>query len=342
MRGGDPDGGDAALPASPAVSPKRCGGWILLHAAFVVLIALLVRLPSGPPWPLTAPANLLHVLALPAPALFLACLVRRRPIAAAAQLLALVVAVGSFWPRGTELAQQLHADVDLRVTTFNLGVGLAQAHDVAAFLAAHDPDVVVLLELTRGVAAGLSEEVRASHPHQALYPGGIDGKGVLSKHPILSEERFTLEQGRSYLRCQLVADGREVELVAVHSAPSIGFLGRACAAGRDLETLASSLDPRLARLLVGDFNTTDRSGTCARLRSLGLEDAWRVGASPGFTFPVFGRYFGLPIGRFLRIDQVWHGAGLVPLRAVSGPDLGSDHLPVSVDFSFAAGSTDAR
>lgn len=325
--------------ASAAEVPGGGRRWVAAHGALVVLTGLALLLPGGAPWPLTGPANLLLPLAVPAPLLLVACVRRRARVAALAQAGATAVALALVAePAWRSLAREGPSGdgPDLTVLALNLGVGLAEADDVAALCERERPDLVVLLELTRGVAAELSARLAEAYPHRAFHPGGVDGKGVLSRHPILSEELFALEQGRPYLRCRVRVDGREVELVALHLAPSIGLLGSASAAGRDLAAIAASLDPRGASLLVGDFNSTQRSGAHARLERRGFREAFdAAGRGFGFTFPVFGRYFGLPVGRFLRVDQVWFGAGLAAASARAGPDVGSDHLPLRADLRFA-------
>ena len=99
--------------------------------------------------------------------------------------------------------------------------------------------------------------------------------------------------------------------------------------------LAGATDASGRVLIAGDFNSTWRSGVCTWLERHGWREAYRLrGQERAFTFPVFGRYFGLPLGRFLRVDQIWCGAGLEPIGAWIPGDVGSDHRPILAAFDL--------
>ncbi len=328
MSGGGGAGAESASDEEPN------GRWIASHGILVLVTAAATYvLPGGPPWFLTASANLLFPLAALSLIALPVSLLRRRFGLGVLQVTALLVAafvrLENFDPSHKNPPSEESA---LWVTSINLGVGLAEPEQVVPFLRGR-ADLVCMLELTSGMAASLDRELGEEYPYRALYPGGIDGKGVLSKFPILTEERFALEEGRSYVRFSIEVDGEVVEAVLVHLAPSIGIFGGASPAARDLEAIARSLDSDGRTLIVGDFNSTWRSDVSADLRALGFREAFHeAGDGPGLTFPVFGRYFGLPVGRFLRVDHVWYGRALSARWACVGPDVGSDHLPVCAAF----------
>ena len=317
-----------------------------VHGALVLVTALSLSIPGGPPWVLTAPANLLLLLTLPSLVLAPVLLMKSRVLLGCLQVAS--VAVGAYffavpltedWTgeprRYTEPGEYMleMSTPKIRIATFNTGVGLASAEAIADFLEETRPDIVVLVELTDRVAAALVPLCEKRYPYRALYPDGIDGKAVLSRYPILTEALIRLRDGRPTLQVELDVNGQSVELMAVHFSPSIGVLDRGAAAGRDLEQLSSLLDPNGPSIMAGDFNTTERSPSHVRLVEAGFGDSFaEVGWGLGRTFPMFGRYFGLPIGRFMRIDYVWHGAALKATRAFVGRDLGSDHLPVIADL----------
>jgi endonuclease/exonuclease/phosphatase (EEP) superfamily protein YafD len=321
---------------APDVDADAGRRWVVLHGALVLATAGAVfLLPGGAPWPLTLPANLLHVLGLAALAFLPVCVARRWARTAVLQLAALAVGVACLLGgRGAAgVAPAEDAEV-LRVVSLNLGVGLAESDDIARLLAETDADVAILQELTTGVAAGLERDAAAAYPHRALRPGGVNGKGVLSRHPIVDAETVVLEEGRSHLRCTLDVDGTPVEVFDVHFSPALGVFGMGAADGRDLARIAASEERAERVLIAGDFNSTWRSGVSAWLEGAGWREAFREsGAGPAFTFPVFGRYFGFPVGRFLRIDQVWCSPGLRPVSARVGPDVGSDHRPLVTAFA---------
>src|SRR5690606_17366211 len=92
-------------------------------------------------------------------------------------------------------------------------------------------------------------------------------------------------------------------------------------------------------IVVGDFNTTERS-TAYETVSLALTDAWReAGYGFGHTFPG-GPRSPTPLGVsvppwLLRIDCVFRSAEIVATSADIGPwDGGSDHRPVLVTLAW--------
>jgi endonuclease/exonuclease/phosphatase (EEP) superfamily protein YafD len=115
-----------------------------------------------------------------------------------------------------------------------------------------------------------------------------------------------------------------------HAAFSV--LGKAAS---EVDLLAERARASAPSLLVGDFNKTPYSLLHRRLRRRGLRDAFReVGRGCGFTFPVFGRYKRIPLPPLVRIDYVWHTSDLRAILCRTGPDGGSDHLPLVAELEF--------
>ena len=149
-------------------------------------------------------------------------------------------------------------------------------------------------------------------------------------------EFFSLSSPRAHLRARVDAGGRAIEVFNVHALVWVGFFGRAAPGARDIRELADRAVSAAPAVLVGDLNTWPGSGIYRVLARAGLRDAFG-GASegPGFTFPVFGRYRGLPLPPFLRLDYIWITPDLRCLRAEVGDTAGSDHLPLAADLAWA-------
>jgi endonuclease/exonuclease/phosphatase family metal-dependent hydrolase len=49
---------------------------------------------------------------------------------------------------------------------------------------------------------------------------------------------------------------------------------------------------------------------------------------------LFGRFLHLPLPPLVRIDYVWHTPDLRALRCQTGPDGGSDHLPLQAELAL--------
>lgn len=314
----------------------RLGLLALLLALVAQATAAGLLLDLALPWPLTVVQNLVHLLlALSLPSLALALFFRRFG-RASLHLLSLLLGVALFAPRPGPPPEAQAQAAELSVVVFNLGDQLAWEDPTLSFLRESAADVVGLVEVSDAMAARFESELAELFPFQVLHPGGLEGKAILSRHPIAASEHFALEEGRRYLRATVRVDGRELEFLVVHYSPSIGFFGGRCAAGRDLRRLAQFLSKERPGLMVGDFNLTERSSEHRLLESFGLTDAFAAsGEGPGFTFPMFGRYFKVPIGRFLRIDYAFSTDELIPLEARVGPDLGSDHRPLHCAYRWS-------
>ena len=70
---------------------------------------------------------------------------------------------------------------ELLVVSVNLGVGLAEPDDIRALLTRHPGDIVLLQELTTGVAARLASDLATEYPYRVFHPGGVNGRGILSR-----------------------------------------------------------------------------------------------------------------------------------------------------------------
>lgn len=223
----------------------------------------------------------------------------------------------------------------LRVVTYNLGTDLARGATLVAELGALEADLVAIQELSVANAEQLATGLAESHPHRVLYPGGIPGRGLLSRYPILEHEFLDLTQARKHLICRLDVDGRALTVVVLHLGLTMGVVGERTKAARDLSAVMERVHGEHALLVVGDFNTTENSDVWRRMRRRGLTDAFRASSrGPGFTFPVGRRYRGIPAPQCVRIDYIWASSELLPLQAWVGPDCGSDHMPVVADLSW--------
>ena len=117
---------------------------------------------------------------------------------------------------------------------------------------------------------------------------------------------------------------------------------RCCAMTSAAATRRSAAFSNLTRgeskphIVAGDFNLSDASLIYDEVAAQ-MHDAWRgAGVGAGRTWPV-AEAIGLPRviqPLLLRIDYVWHSAALRPVAATVGAPIGSDHLPVTVEFEW--------
>lgn len=226
------------------------------------------------------------------------------------------------------------ARAGISLYSLNLGNSVAKWPRVAAQIEALDPDLVALQELNPTMANGLQAALCARYPHSALYPLGVAGRGLLSKHPIRSAALVERSGERGILECELDIHGRPLRIHVVHLSLLAALYGLAEPTAEDLfrsaELLLSAADgERMPGLLVGDFNSTETSAIYGRLLKLGLIDGYRLGGGGfGFSFPIGDRYPFLSSPPIVRIDHLFLTPGLSVSAARLAPDAGSDHLPL--------------
>ncbi len=141
----------------------------------------------------------------------------------------------------------------LRVATFNLWGRNEHDSALMRFVDETDADVLVLQEV-RGHHAGLLDALSAAYP----YRRGDSGLAILSKHPILADDRVDRASQPHWMSLivrwiRLDVNGKEIEVAGVHLArPFYPDLLRA-----DITTLAAFVQSRTGPLIVaGDFNMT--------------------------------------------------------------------------------------
>ncbi len=287
------------------------------------------------------------LLLAPVAALALAFLRPRLALLAVLPVLHFLYAFGPlFVPKTPATAQRGRA---LTVTTFNLYGRSAGFEPVIEVIEGIDADIIALQELGVDATAAFETRFAARYPYRALHPQRINdiaGQGVMSKFPIRSTDFWLLRLGNQ--RVTIDIDGAMLTLFNIHApVPFLaggGQLPRFTTAARNGE-IADHLR-RIAResgpvLLVGDFNMADQSVMHKAItRQLG--DSWReVGWGFGPTWPALRDLptinldfpSNLTPGRIVRIDYVFHSAGIQPQSiAVWHTGAGSDHRPVYGTF----------
>jgi endonuclease/exonuclease/phosphatase (EEP) superfamily protein YafD len=266
------------------------------------------------------------------PASVLAFVAGRRRIAAAAAVAALLnlghVGALAIDPRP---ARALAAAPVHRALLLNSYYKSRSHAGVIQLIREKKPDVVVLVEVTPGLAdtlVALADE----YPYREAFPRpDAGGLAILSRQPLDSVHRYPFG---SWKRAVLVArtriGDRAVTVVGMHPYSSRGpersriraFQMRAV--GR---WVAARKEPVL---LLGDLNATPWSPVFGDLlRASGLRDA-RQGHGALPTYPAWFPPLWLPLDHGL----VSREFTLRDFRV--GPYAGSDHFPVVVDFSIGS------
>lgn len=222
-----------------------------------------------------------------------------------------------------------------RILTFNIGNGRAQPGALAAMLRSDDWELVALQEVSEDQGRALEREMADDYPHRVIHARGVSGKALLSKHPISQHEEMLLPCGRPHLWADVDLAGRKLSIISAHLPLEHAAFSLVGPAAAEVDLLAKRATDASPSLLVGDFNKTPYSLLYRRLRRYGLLDAFREGGRGlGFTFPVFGRFHRLPLPPLVRIDYIWHTPDLRVLGCRTGPDGGSDHLPLQAELEL--------
>ena len=234
-----------------------------------------------------------------------------------------------FVGQGTPETRAPASDGDaLRVTMANVWTSNRAHGRVLEWLRREDPDVIGLLEVDRRWVRSLAA-LRGTHPHGIEHPLSNNfGIALYSRIPLDHVELRPL--GHPDLKA-IVATLRwqdaPLAITLAHPVPPVGS-GSARLRNEQLARLAELPRefPGSEFVLLGDLNTTPWSPFYARLeRSSGLRNASRGhGYQPTWNSDSWP--FALPI------DHALLSKGLEPRAFRVGPDVGSDHRPLSLEI----------
>jgi endonuclease/exonuclease/phosphatase (EEP) superfamily protein YafD len=199
------------------------------------------------------------------------------------------------------------------------------------------PDIVALEEVNDWWMAALAAPLRA-YPYSRAMPRGDNfGIALYSKHPLVRGEirRVGEADVPSVVAEVELPDGR-LTLITTHPLPPSGAEYsrlRNDQLARLPETVKQAQPPVL---LLGDLNATPWCSHFKRLlRRAGLRDSSQ-GRGVLSTWPTFSPMLRIPI------DHCLHTAGIHVTSKAIGPDVGSDHYPLVVDFVLTSPNSKGR
>ena len=212
----------------------------------------------------------------------------------------------------------------LTVASVNVNLSTRDIRPLAAWLSREQVDVAAVLEVSPEYSSKL--QALAEYPFNRIVPhGGPFGIALVSRHPLLRSEVIHDAEGIPHIEAQLRWQDRVINLVVVHPMPPLDLHYHAVRNSKLRALAAAVVTSRTPTVLAGDFNATPWSSAFSGLAEQGLHRATGLAAS--WPAQMKGM-FGIPIDHVM-VTSHWAVA-----TSQTGPDLGSDHLPVLVGLSL--------
>ncbi|MDZ8118078.1 endonuclease/exonuclease/phosphatase family protein [Pontiella agarivorans] len=218
----------------------------------------------------------------------------------------------------------------IRAMLMNINALNGNTDEVLSAIHDADPDILLLEEVT----PKWDNELRTlndAYPHHIEQPrDDCFGIKLFSKLPLSkSEIKSISERDVPTILTTIHTPQGEISFIGTHPLPPIG---KAYSESRNLQLRAL---PDLVKnqphpvLLIGDLNTSPWSPHFQRLeKESGLKNSMK-----GFGFQP-----SWPADRFflkIPIDHVLYSEEITIHNRMTGKRIGSDHLPIIVDFTFA-------
>lgn len=203
---------------------------------------------------------------------------------------------------------------------------------VLSYIDSQSPDIVALIEVTGKWLPAL-EHLRTEYPHQARQIWGNNfGSVILSRYPLHTPPRSYGYSGvGSIARIAELPQGRCLLLLAHPIAPITERTWEWNASTlRDIEKYVTAARAEQPVLVLGDLNNSPWNHSFRQFQrnaSLRPPDSKRIWWP---TWRVVSWPAAIPIDHFLL------SPGLQDTHTWVGPDVGSDHSPIGLDFALGS------
>ena len=221
---------------------------------------------------------------------------------------------------------------DLRLLSFNVLTSNRDFDETLELIESEDPDIILLYEID----PRWSEELQVLTTEYPFYvfEARADNFGIaaLSKVPGTVLESVPTEPiDLPSVSVRFENQETPVHIIGTHPLPPVGP-NSSNSRNTQLLAVADMADQSTgARMIAGDFNVTPSSPWfAATAERAGVEDAAK-GFGLQRTWVVFPSYLG-----GIKIDHVLVGPQITVVNHRVGPDVGSDHRAVIVDFRIVS------
>lgn len=213
-----------------------------------------------------------------------------------------------------------------RLLQLNLRYDNATPKRVFSLIGRTKPDIVTLNEVS-GMWMKELEFLEATYPYRVICPppARIGGVAILSRRPFADPEAFACYDRGSMAVATVRLGAEAVEVGALHLGWPWPF---------EQHRQVSRVTPVLERfpdtaILAGDLNATPWSVTAHRVAAAGQMNLM-PGIGPTWMKPILPERLRRLVG--LPIDNLFTKGRIVPLTVERLEDVGSDHLPVLLEF----------
>jgi endonuclease/exonuclease/phosphatase (EEP) superfamily protein YafD len=173
-------------------------------------------------------------------------------------------------------------DRGIRVMTYNVNYGNPDVAKTIEAIAAADPDVVLLQEITEEWRRALVQRFAKRYPHFSyhLHRRSAGGIAVLSKLAITSDELWAPPAGAYFPAQRIVLEtpAGPLQILNVHLRPAIdggswvkGFMTTPPVRRKEIEAHWKKLDYQLPTIVAGDFNEDDTGRAVDYLEHHGMK-----------------------------------------------------------------------
>lgn len=229
-----------------------------------------------------------------------------------------------------------HEGNTLRAILLNVNTQLGDTERTRKFIQENSPDFVILEEISARWVKDL-QWLALSHQYSYIQPREDNfGIGLFGKFPFKDVKTVNIGDAEvpSIIVKTETRDG-SLTIIATHPLPPGGASYSKLRNGQ-LDKLPDYIPESLPVVLIGDLNTTPWNHYFKRLlRRTGLKDSSQGrGVQP--TWPNFNPFLRIPL------DHCLYSSEIAVLSKKIGPDVGSDHFPVIVDFVIRAKDNNSK
>jgi endonuclease/exonuclease/phosphatase (EEP) superfamily protein YafD len=216
-----------------------------------------------------------------------------------------------------------------RAMLMNINAGNGNTEHVLESIRQFDPDILLLQEVTPKWAQELAV-LNKGYPHRVEQPqAGYFGMMLLSKYPLEHGRVVKIgTAGVPSVIAEAYLPNGGVSIIGTHPVPPIGSEGSRLRNQQLMALPSVVMEQKHPVLLIGDLNVTPFSHWFKRvLFTSGLKNSMKgFGHQPSWPSNIW--FMRIPI------DHILHDKAITVHNRMTGKDVGSDHLPVIVDFSI--------